>query len=226
MKFYVYTHRRPDKDVIFYVGRGQMYDGGRCIYPRRAHAEHKRNDIWKRIVKKNNGIFFVEVDYWYDTFDEASAKEMELIKLHGKIIDKKGGTLSNITDGGDGSIGTKHSEVTKAKMKIIRDANPSFSAHFKTEEFKKDRLEKIKLLNLPPSMLGKKHKDSTKVLMSEAKKGSKHYAARDVLNCWSGEKFGCVEDAAKSIGLNKWTLYKALSGERQNYTIMRYVDGV
>lgn len=221
MKFYVYIHRRPDTNAIFYVGRGQIYND-RSTYPRRAHSEHKRNEIWKRIVKKNNGIFLVEIDYWYFVLEEALEKEIELIKFYGKIIDKTG-TLSNITDGGDGAIGLKHTEITIAKMKASHAANPKRSDHFRTEEFRKNHSFFVTGNQFAK---GFRHSDAAKAEMSKNRKGTKHPEAKVVINCWSGEKFGCVEDAAKSIGLNKWTLYKSLSGERQNRTVMRYANGM
>jgi hypothetical protein len=45
--FYTYEHIRPDTGAIFYVGKGK---GSRCT------EKGKRNNYWKRIVRKAGGF--------------------------------------------------------------------------------------------------------------------------------------------------------------------------
>lgn len=221
MKYYLYIHRRPDTGQIFYVGRGMQYK--RSTNLRRAFALKGRNKIWHGIVDRNNGEFDVEILLWVDEAEEIQRLEREAIAAFGKIIDGTG-PLCNLTDGGEGCEGYSHSEETKAKLKLAHARNPSRAIQFKSKEFRENA--RLKKKDYPGTMLGKKHSDTAKLAMSFARKGSKHYAARRVINAATGDVYGCVEDAALTININKWILYKSLSGERANKTQMRYENGV
>lgn len=222
MRFYIYLHRRPDTGDVFYIGRGKLYKRS-TVLPNRAHTKNGRNVIWHGIVERNDGKYFVEILQWYKTAEEVNQAERDAIKKFGKIIDSTG-TLCNLTDGGEGAEGYLHTDKTKERLKEAHAKNPARAERLKSEDFKKARLEKTKLL--PPTMLGKSHSDEAKVKMSLARQGGKHYAAKLVVNIDNGIFYNCVEDAANSIDLNKWTLYKALKGERTNHTVMRYADGL
>ena len=113
LKYYIYRHIRPDKNVPFYIGRGANY-ADRSIY-RRSKSLKGRNYIWKSIVAKNNNNYYIDIMYETDYLDEILKKEIEFISLYRKIIDNNG-TLCNLTNGGDGSLGLKHTEETKNKM--------------------------------------------------------------------------------------------------------------
>lgn len=221
MKFYIYLHRRLDTGDVFYVGRGKL--GPRSISPARAYSKVGRNYIWHGIVNRNHGNYCVEIVEWRQFAEEVNQLERDYIKKFGKIIDSTG-TLCNFTDGGEGVEGYFHTDETKEKLKSAHAKNPDRIERFKSEEFKKARLEKVK--NLPSPRLGTTCSDAAKMKMSLAHKGGKHYAAKLVVNTDNGIFYDCVEDAANSINLNKWTLYKALKGERINHTVMRYADGM
>lgn len=111
MKAYVYTHTRLDTNEIFYVGIGTQDNY------KRASRSHNRTNYWNNIVKKCGW----RVDIVFDnlSWEDACKKEIELIKKYGRI-DLGTGTLVNLTDGGDGSLGLKHSEKTKLKMSKTR----------------------------------------------------------------------------------------------------------
>ena len=108
---YVYRHIRLDKNEPFYIGI--------ATHIKRAYERNQRkNKIWKSIVNKTD----YEVEILFDDIsrEKALEKEIELIALYGRI-DKKTGTLSNLTDGGEGfqgiwNKGRKASEETKRKM--------------------------------------------------------------------------------------------------------------
>ena len=109
---YVYRHIRLDKNEPFYIGI--------ATHIKRAYERNQRkNKIWKSIVNKTD----YEVEILFDDIsrEKALEKEIELIALYGRI-DKKTGTLSNLTDGGEGfqgiwNKGRKASEETKAKLR-------------------------------------------------------------------------------------------------------------
>jgi len=109
---YVYRHIRLDKNEPFYIGV--------ATHIKRAYEKNQRkNIIWKSIVSRTN--YDIEILFDDLTREQALEKEIELIALYGRI-DKKTGTLANLTDGGEGfqgiwNKGKKASEETKAKMR-------------------------------------------------------------------------------------------------------------
>jgi len=90
---YVYSHTRLDNGKVFYIGIGSDKKYSRAFFFK------NRNHIWKSIYNKTP----IKVDILFDnlSWEEACAKESELIKSIGRI-DLKEGTLSNLTDGGEG----------------------------------------------------------------------------------------------------------------------------
>lgn len=111
MKAYVYTHTRLDTNEVFYVGIGTQDNY------RRASRKHNRTNYWNNIIKKCGW----RVDIVFDnlSWEDACKKEIELIKMYGRI-DLGTGTLVNLTNGGDGSLGLKHSLETRQKMSRTR----------------------------------------------------------------------------------------------------------
>jgi hypothetical protein len=101
----VYRHIRLDKNQPFYIGIGNEKS--------RAYDKRSRTKQWKNIAK--NGyeveILFEDIDY-----EEAKKKEIEFIALYGKKSEKSG-TLVNLTSGGDGTLGYKHTEESIEKCR-------------------------------------------------------------------------------------------------------------
>ena len=130
----VYRHIRLDKNEPFYIGIGKDV--------KRAYSKHSRSTFWKKIVSKTD----YEVEILFDdlTWDEACDKEKEFIKLYGRK-DIGTGILANMTDGGEGMIGYKHSEETKLQNSINKKGNKYW--------------------------VGKTHKEDSKKKISESKKG-------------------------------------------------------
>jgi hypothetical protein len=98
-RFYVYAYLRED-GTPYYIGKGSA----NRINDRRRHIKPPIDK--SRIVILKNHL----------TEQEAFDQEIELIKFHGR---KNNGTgiLRNLTNGGEGLSGFKHSETTKNKMK-------------------------------------------------------------------------------------------------------------
>lgn len=90
--YYVYLHKKPNGEV-FYVGKGTK---------KRAWSKHNRNKFWNCILKKY-GEFIVEIiadnlQEWY-----AFELEHETILKYGLV--REGGTLVNMSYGGEGLSG-------------------------------------------------------------------------------------------------------------------------
>jgi hypothetical protein len=100
----VYRHRRLDKNEVFYVGIGKKES--------RAFDMVHRNHIWKGIKSRSE----VEVEIVARDLSWELACELEqlMISEYGRI-DLHTGTLSNLTDGGEGTRGVKQSQESIAK---------------------------------------------------------------------------------------------------------------
>lgn len=145
---YLYRHIRPDNNTPFYIGIGK---GRRCRY------RTGRNEIWNRIVSKNNGIFIVEIILNNLSLKVAYQKEIEFIKIYGRI-DNGTGILANMTMGGEGI--RQISDLTKLKISMANTGKK------RTEEFKKQRSELRKKF---------RHSAETKIKMSTSQLGSKNH---------------------------------------------------
>jgi len=104
----VYQHRRKDTSEIFYIGVGNDYY--------RPYAKSGRNKHWHNIVNKTG--YDVEIIAENISYEEALSKEIELVAFYGRH-DKKLGSLVNMTDGGEGSIGFIMSIESRDKIKLI-----------------------------------------------------------------------------------------------------------
>jgi len=114
---YVYRHIRLDKNEPFYIGIGSDMTN------KRANERARRSELWKKIVAKSD----YEIEILFDdiTYDEAKLKEIEFIKLYGRI-DLNNGTLANLTDGGDGMINP--SQESRLKMSRIHKGRKNSDA--------------------------------------------------------------------------------------------------
>lgn len=118
----VYRHIRLDKNEPFYIGIGNS--------KYRATKKEKRNDIWQNIVNKTP--YRVDILFEDITWEEACEKEKEFIALYGRK--KDGGTLANITFGGEGVLGLSQSDEAKerARKQMIKNmADPKFVENVK-----------------------------------------------------------------------------------------------
>jgi hypothetical protein len=103
-KYFLYRHIRLDKNEPFYIGVGTKKSyiknwEAPSAYSR-ATEKGGRNKIWRNIVKKTK--YEVEVLLESDNEDFIFEKEIEFIKLYGRI-NLKTGILANLTDGGRGT---------------------------------------------------------------------------------------------------------------------------
>lgn len=105
---FVYRHIRLDTNQPFYIGIGKDER-----YYFRATKKSQRNIHWKRIVDKTD--YRVEILMDDITYDEAKEKEIEFIKLYGRI-NLSNGPLCNMTDGGEGNLGYIVTEETRKKL--------------------------------------------------------------------------------------------------------------
>lgn len=109
MKFYTYIYRRPNGEPI-YVGKGS----GKRAWSHLKRTDHHPLTHCLNKMKRDGESPTIQVIY-QKTEKLALLAEALLISEYGrKNLDA--GPLLNLTNGGEGPSGSKHSEVTRAKM--------------------------------------------------------------------------------------------------------------
>jgi len=120
MSFYVYVHRKASTGKVFYVGKGK---------DRRAWSTNGRNRQWHRTVEKH-GIIVEIVQFgmqeWW-----AFELERDLINKYGRE------NLANVTEGGDGPCGYKHTKAAKTKMSAAKTGKKKGPDSLETREKKR-----------------------------------------------------------------------------------------
>ena len=217
MPFYIYRHIRPDKNEVFYIGKGNNLDKRKSEYWR-AFEKRKRNNFWQGVVRSNSGVYDVEIIYHCETDDEANKKEIEFISLYGRR-DLGNGTLTNLTNGGDGSLGVIVSESTRLKKSAI---GSPMSGKKHTEESRKKQSESAKR-RTSNSFKGKKHSIETILKFKEIAKNRPPRNTKKVVDVSTGIIYGSAKIAAIEFGLNVLTLRDKLRGRKNNNTTLQYV---
>lgn len=144
---FVYRHIRLDTNQPFYIGIGKDER-----YYFRATKKSQRNIHWKRIVAKTD--YRVEILMDDITYDEAKAKEIEFIKLYGRI-NLSNGPLCNMTDGGEGNVGYIPTEETRKKLSnSIKEWNKN---RVRSEKEIKSLSQRMKLYQNDPDFIRKKN---------------------------------------------------------------------
>jgi hypothetical protein len=97
MSYYTYLHLKADTSEVFYVGKGKASRS-------RANSDLNRSLHWHNVVAKH-GLLVQIAAHWTDE-EDAYLHEVLLIACFRDI----GAPLVNLTEGGDGVRGHKHSE--------------------------------------------------------------------------------------------------------------------
>lgn len=158
---YVYRHIREDKNHPFYIGIGSDSEY------KRASSHSGRNKYWVNIIKKTNWYFEIMIDDI--SWELACEKEKEFISIYGRV-NKKNGILCNLTDGGEGALGTVVSEETRKK---ISEKAKGKVAHNKGKKMPEHQIEILRKINKgrPSWNKGKKMSEEARRKNSLSKKG-------------------------------------------------------
>lgn len=231
---YVYRHIRHDKNVPFYIGIGSDDSFTR------ANEKTRRNPIWKKIVSKTS--YDVEIIFENVSTEFAKQKEKEFIQLYGRI-DKKNGTLTNLTDGGDGIVGYVFTEEhknklsIKAKNRILSQEQKdklrkcrigiknSIEARKKISEFHKNRKKSDKERELYSKRM--KVKNPSFILKREKSQHFKGYINAYKDDIFIGTYAG-LYDAAEKLSLCASKICAVLKGKRNHtkgYNFQRIFNG-
>lgn len=233
---YVYRHIRLDSGNPFYIGISNDNDG---IY-KRAFSKEFRNNLWKKIISKTN--YEVEILFEHDDYEFIKEKEKEFISLYGRI-NTNTGILSNLTNGGEGTLGYVQSK------EMIEDRVLKVTGKKRTQEQKDYMSSKMKGVkrsaqsceNISKSKLGHSYNkgipktDEHRKKLSNSKKmfyknnpntfkdnGKSNTCAKKIINTYTKEIFNSIKDAAKSLGFTDNKMGKMLRGITYNTTSLIY----
>lgn len=156
--FYTYAHYKPDNSV-FYIGKGQR---------NRAFDKVGRSKKWKEIVQE--GGHKVEILANWPTEQEAFEHEIFLIECFRGM----GTSLVNVSKGGYGASGYRHTEEYVEHMKSIMSGSGNAFFGKTHNATAKEKISQAKKKNPTRYWLGKTRAEETKIKISEASKGNKN----------------------------------------------------
>ena len=156
MQFYTYAHYKPNGN-LFYVGKG---------HGNRAYRKSGRNRYWQRVVAKYGDPKIEIIAHW-DTEKEAFEHENLLILCFKDM----GYKLANITEGGEGCVGMRHTEEVKQRIRRLNTGH----------KFTPEQIEKIRIANT-----GKKHSQETKDYLKKINTGKNNPMFG--ISCMQGKK--------------------------------------
>ena len=215
----MYLHGRADSGEIFYVGKGTRTH--KKLYAR-ASEEQGRNAYWKRIAIKHGYLVTIVADFFAES--DAFAMETELIGFYGRKIN--GGTLCNLTDGGEGSCGIVPSQLTREKLSIeaSKPRGEKWIASIRAARknggnggvvCRGDVLPESWRRNIAVRKIGELNP-------MYGKTGNLSAVSRPVIDLRAGVFYNSVDEAANHYGYKMKTLYNWLSGHRRNPTSLEF----
>lgn len=181
--YYIYAHYTADTKELFYIGKGTE---ALNFKHKRAFALNGRNQYWKNKVAKHGG-FTVEILACWEKESEAFEHEKFLILcFKDKVV--------NLTAGGEGCKGRKHTSEEKEKR-----AN-SLRGLKRTDKALKNMSE-----------AQKKNKKALDALDSARQKQKKR------IRCvTTGVDYGSLSEASNKTGIAFQNISKCCLGKRSN----------
>lgn len=198
MLHFVYIHRNPINDEVFYIGQGSNHRGRN----ERAYSKRSRSKWWNNYINKY-GLPIIEIIATNLSKEEADKLEIELIKLYGRK-DINEGTLVNLTNGGDGSGKRSKEYCEELSLRMRGENHPMWGK----------KHNKTWIENNSKSHIGKKISEETKRKMSESRKGQKRTeeTKRKMSEALSGDKnpmYGRTGDKNPASKLN-WNIVREI----------------
>lgn len=188
---------------IYTFPNGKKYIGQTSTsFERRAENGHGyKTQLVGRAIEKYGWENIQKEIFECNSKEEMDVLERKLIALY-KTQDRSFGY--NITDGGEGVNGFKHSETSKEKMRKAKlgEKNPNFGKH-KSEETK----EKMR-----KSAIGKKMSEEAKIKMRE-----NAHLAKAVRCIETNKVYPSCAAAARDIGLKSGSNIASVCDHKKNY---------
>ena len=208
--YYVYRHRRLDTFEIFYIGISKVKS--------RCRNRSTRNKIWKDIINKTK--YSVEIIQENLSHSDACELEIFLVQSYGRI-NLNTGTLSNLTDGGEGGLSPskeRREELSKQSKERIwtKESRKKLSDSRLNKPLSEYQLLKIREASL--KRRGVKLSEEHKLKMSK-----NSYAAKKVIDTNTGIIYNSATEVSKIFLINQNTLRCYLIGTRTNKTTFKYI---
>ena len=200
---YTYAHSKLD-GTIFYIGKG---------IGRRAYSKN-RNDYWKRIVAKYG--YEVQIFAYWDTEEEALYHEVLLISC---MKDMKI-ELCNLTDGGEGATGYKHTNEHKTKLKGNSYGASTWGMTFKGKKHSEESKAKMSYVRIGnKNKAGTTLSEESKAKISASNLGKPKFkkrvlTAEQVLEIRPRIGYRNIAQLAKEYGVGESTIRRIRDGER------------
>lgn len=118
--YYVYMHFRLSDNKLFYIGKGKN---------NRAYQRHSRNRHWNFTNNKHSSYALIYAD---------QLTENQALELEKKLIKEYKDQLVNITGGGEGISGYRHTEENKKIFSEINSGPNNYNYDKSIYEFIKD----------------------------------------------------------------------------------------
>ena len=187
LNFYVYQYVDPRSSLPFYIGKGK---DDRMNY----HINNVRSRIFKNRLFQNILIKMLDagiqpiIEKIKDNLNEHEALELEkeLISKYGRRLYDANGILCNLTLGGEGVTGVKHSNAAKEKMSAYHknrseEHKQRISKALKGRKHSQQTIEQMKARiitndtkqKLSDSLKGKKKSEKHCQAIKEAQSGEK-----------------------------------------------------
>lgn len=127
--FYIYGYYEKDYAEPFYIGKGH---GNRAWDHLQLSKGDQSTPFYKKLASLNWQAEIIILEEGM-TENEAFEFEVQSIAFFGRK-DQGAGPLLNLTDGGEGATGFKHSEATKEICRRAREQQPSPSESWRNRQ--------------------------------------------------------------------------------------------
>ena len=209
--YYVYRHRRLDTFEIFYVGISKVKS--------RCRNRSTRNKIWKDIINKTK--YSVEIIQENLSHSDACELEIFLVQSYGRI-NLNTGTLSNLTDGGEGGLSPskeRREELSKKSRERVwtEESRKKLSDSRVNKPVSEYQLLKIREASL--KRRGVKLSEETRLKMINSS-----YRSRKVLDISTNIVYNSATEVSNLFNINLGTLCCYLRGSRTNKTNFKYLN--
>ena len=195
---HIYEHIRPDTNAVFYVGKGTE---------KRMHSKHRRNAYWNNIVRKAGG-FVVRTVVSHTDEELVFLAEQERIDQ----LKRLGVKLSNMTDGGEGPSGYRHTEETKRLIAELQMGEKHWAYGKQVSDVERERLSQIAKRKhtdehrkkVSEAGKGRVNSPSARAKISAAKQNGGHHMAVSIE--YNGIVFDCAKALSQYTGVNSSTI--------------------
>jgi group I intron endonuclease len=160
----IYSLRDPREESIRYIGLTTRELNKRLNEHLSIDCKFYKGN-WIKSILKNNLIPIIELIEDNLTLENAKLKEKQYILLYKSL----GAKLTNLTNGGEGTSGYKHSNITKEILSVKRKGilNPFYNKKHNQESLCKMSIKQSKENN---GFYGKVHTEKTKEIIKEKRK--------------------------------------------------------